>query len=178
MYDKYGNQYIDCISGYSALNQGHSHPRLINVAKKQIENLTLTSRAYSNDKLGMYSEKLCKTFGYDKVLLMNGGVESGESAIKIARKWGYNKKCIKPNKAINLFFNNNFWGRSIILRVHHLLIHLVMKGLYLIRKGYELFRIMILQNYITFLKKTQQPFLLCWNLFKEKEVLLFQIMVI
>tara|TARA_Y100000816_G_scaffold185932_1_gene134966 strand:- start:36 stop:1295 length:1260 start_codon:yes stop_codon:yes gene_type:complete len=113
VYDKYGNKYIDCISGYSALNQGHSHPRLINVVKKQIENLTLTSRAYSNDKLGMYSEKLCKTFGYDKVLLMNGGVESGESAIKIARKWGYNKKRIKPNKAINLFFNNNFWGRSI-----------------------------------------------------------------
>lgn len=113
VYDKNNTSYIDCISGYSALNQGHCHDRLINVAKKQIETLTLTSRAYSNNKLGIYSEKLAKLFKYDKVLLMNGGVESGESSIKISRAWGYKKKKIPNNKAINIFFKNNFWGRSI-----------------------------------------------------------------
>ena len=114
VYDTYNRAYIDCISGYSALNQGHCHPRLIKVVKEQIEKLTLTSRAYHNDKLGKYSEVLCKKFGYDKVLLMNGGVESGESALKIARKWGYEKKGIRKNDGINVFFNNNFWGRSIM----------------------------------------------------------------
>tara|TARA_Y100000816_G_scaffold8416_1_gene5425 strand:- start:319 stop:1515 length:1197 start_codon:yes stop_codon:yes gene_type:complete len=114
VYDTYNKAYIDCISGYSALNQGHCHPSLIKVAKDQIEKLTLTSRAYHNDKLGKYSEVLCKTFNYDKVLLMNGGVESGESALKIARKWGYEKKGIRKNDGINVFFNNNFWGRSIM----------------------------------------------------------------
>lgn len=114
VFDQNNTKYIDCISGYSALNQGHCHPNLIKVATDQINKLTLTSRAYHNDKLGKYSEKLCKTFKYDKVLLMNGGVESGESAIKISRKWGYEKKGIKKNKAVNVFFNNNFWGRSIM----------------------------------------------------------------
>lgn len=113
VFDKNSSSYIDCISGYSALNQGHCHNRLINVVHKQIQNLTLTSRAYHNDKLGIYSEKLCKLFKYDKVLLMNGGVESGESAIKIARSWGYKNKKIPKYNAVNIFFKNNFWGRSL-----------------------------------------------------------------
>lgn len=113
VFDKNSYSYIDCISGYSALNQGHCHNRLINVVHKQIQNLTLTSRAYHNDKLGIYSEKLCKLFNYNKVLLMNGGVESGESAIKIARSWGYKNKKIPKYKAVNIFFKNNFWGRSL-----------------------------------------------------------------
>lgn len=113
VFDKYDNKYIDCISGYSALNQGHCHPNIIRAAEKQMKKLTLTSRAYHNNVMPEYSEKLCKTFNYDKVLLMNGGVESGESAIKIARAWGYKYKNIPENSAINVFFNNNFWGRSL-----------------------------------------------------------------
>ena len=113
VFDKYDNKYIDCISGYSALNQGHCHPNIVKAAEKQMKKLTLTSRAYHNNVMPEYSEKLCKTFNYDKVLLMNGGVESGESAIKIARAWGYNNKNIPENSAINVFFNNNFWGRSL-----------------------------------------------------------------
>jgi ornithine--oxo-acid transaminase len=113
VYDKMNHSYIDCISGYSALNQGHCHDRLIQVMQEQCKMLTLTSRAYHNDQLGNFSEKLCKQFNYDKVLLMNGGVESGESAIKIARAWGYKVKNIPINQALNVFFNNNFWGRSI-----------------------------------------------------------------
>ncbi len=113
VFDNNNRKYIDCISGYSALNQGHCHPNIVKAAEKQIKKLTLTSRAYHNDVMPEYSEKLCKTFNYEKVLLMNGGVESGESAIKIARAWGYNNKYIPENKAISVFFNNNFWGRSL-----------------------------------------------------------------
>ena len=113
VYDNKNTAYMDCISGYSALNQGHCDPRLVKTIRKQAGLLSLTSRAYCNDKLGLYSEKLCKTFDYDKVLLMNGGVESGESATKIARAWGYKKKGIPKNEAINVYFNNNFWGRSL-----------------------------------------------------------------
>ena len=113
VYDETNTAYMDCISGYSALNQGHCHPQLIKEMKKQVELLTLTSRAYHNNKLGLFSQKLCETFDYEKVLLMNGGVEAGESATKIARAWGYTKKGIPENQAINVFFNNNFWGRSI-----------------------------------------------------------------
>ena len=113
VYDQSNKAYVDCISGYSALNQGHCHPILIKEMNKQSKLLTLTSRAYHNNKLGEYSELLCKTFNYDKVLLMNGGIEAGESSIKIARAWGYKKKGIPQNEAINIFFNNNFWGRSI-----------------------------------------------------------------
>ena len=113
VYDKDNTKYIGGIAGYSALNQGHCHNRLIKVMHEQCKNLTLTSRAYHNDQLAPFSEKLCKTFNYDKVLLMNGGVESGESSIKIARAWGYKKKNVPKDKAINVFFKNNFWGRSI-----------------------------------------------------------------
>lgn len=105
--------YMDFISGYSALNQGHCHPRLVNVIKEQSKKLTLTSRAMYNNVLGDFMEKVCKTFNYSKMLPMNTGVEGGETAIKIARKWGYLKKGVEPNKAINLFCNNNFWGRTL-----------------------------------------------------------------
>ena len=113
VYDESNQRYIDCIAGYSALNQGHCHPNIIKAAKNQMNKLTLTSRAYHNNKMGDFCEKLAKTFRYDKVLLMNGGVESGEAAIKIARKWGYEKKGVPENEAQNVFFNNNFWGRSL-----------------------------------------------------------------
>lgn len=113
VYDESNQRYIDCIAGYSSLNQGHCHPNIIKAAKKQMNKLTLTSRAFHNNKMGDFCEKLAKTFRYDKVLLMNGGVESGEAAIKIARKWGYEKKGVPENEAQNVFFNNNFWGRSL-----------------------------------------------------------------
>ena len=111
--DVNNKKYLDFLSGYSALNQGHCHPRLINVLKNQSENLTLTSRAFYNDKLGSLCEYMCNTFNYTNFIPMNTGVEAGETAIKIARKWGYENKNIEQNKAINLFCYNNFWGRTI-----------------------------------------------------------------
>lgn len=113
VFDESNKKYIDCIAGYSALNQGHCHPNIIKAAEIQMKKLTLTSRAYHNDKMGEFCEQLSKTFNYEKVLLMNGGVESGEAAIKIARKWGYEKKGVPENEAQSVFFNNNFWGRSL-----------------------------------------------------------------
>ena len=113
VFDENNMKYMDCISGYSALNQGHCHPNIVKAASNQINKLTLTSRAYHNDKMGEYCKKLCETFNYEKVLLMNGGVESGEAAIKIARKWGYENKKVPQNEAQSVFFNNNFWGRSL-----------------------------------------------------------------
>uniref|UniRef100_A0A6C0B448 ornithine aminotransferase n=1 Tax=viral metagenome TaxID=1070528 RepID=A0A6C0B448_9ZZZZ len=105
--------YLDFISAYSAVNQGHCHPRLVSAMNKQSRKLTLTSRAIPNNVLGDFAESLSKTFKYDKVLPMNTGVEGGESAIKLARMWGYIKKGVDPNQAINLFCNNNFWGRTL-----------------------------------------------------------------
>ena len=105
-------KYFDFLSGYSAVNQGHCHPRLINAINEQSKKLTLTSRAFYNDKLGDLCEYMCKIFGYDKYLPMNTGVEGGETALKIARKWGYEVKNVPKNKAVNLFCNNNFWGRT------------------------------------------------------------------
>ena len=106
-------RYFDFLSGYSAVNQGHCHPRLLNVLNKQSKNLTITSRAFYNNKLGEYSEYITNMFKYDKFLPMNTGVEGGETAIKIARKWGYEIKNVPNNKAVNLFCKNNFWGRTI-----------------------------------------------------------------
>tara|TARA_B110000971_G_scaffold157921_1_gene161278 strand:- start:234 stop:1433 length:1200 start_codon:yes stop_codon:yes gene_type:complete len=105
--------YLDFISAYSAVNQGHCHPRLIKVMNEQSRKLTLTSRALPNNVMGSFAETLCKTFNYDKTLPMNTGVEGGESAIKLARMWGYKKKGVPPNQAVNLFCNNNFWGRTL-----------------------------------------------------------------
>lgn len=104
-------KYMDFISAYSAVNQGHCHSRLVHALTKQSKTLTLTSRALFNDKLGEFTEKLCQTFNYDKVLPMNTGVEGGETALKIARKWGYEVKNL--DTVTNLFCNNNFWGRTL-----------------------------------------------------------------
>ena len=113
VYDINNKKYLDFLSAYSAVNQGHCHPRLLNVLKKQSDNLTLTSRAFYNDKLGEYEEFMCNTFNYDKLLPMNTGVEAAETAVKLARKWGYEIKKVPKDKAVILFPNGNFWGRSI-----------------------------------------------------------------
>ena len=111
--DTNNNKYLDFLSSYSAVNQGHCHPKIYNTLLKQANTLTLTSRSYHNDKLGTYMKFITNLFGYDKVLPMNTGVEAGETAIKIARKWGYNSKNIPHNKAQVIFPKNNFWGRTI-----------------------------------------------------------------
>lgn len=112
MWDVDGKRYFDFLSAYSAVNQGHCHPRIIKALKEQASILTLTSRAFYNDVLGEYEEKVTKLFGYDKVLGMNTGVEGGETACKLARKWAYNVKGITPNCAKIVFATGNFWGRT------------------------------------------------------------------
>src|ERR1700722_18336248 len=97
VWDTEGRRYYDFLSAYSALNQGHRHPRLLEVAKEQLENITLTSRAFYNDKLGLAEQFLAETFGYDKTLMMNSGAEAVESALKLARRWGYDVKGIPVN---------------------------------------------------------------------------------
>jgi len=112
LYDVNGKKYFDFLSAYSAVNQGHCHPKIIASLKEQAGRLTLTSRAFYNNCLGQYSEFICNYFGYDRVLPMNTGVEGGETAIKLARKWGYEVKGIPSEKARVLFANGNFWGRT------------------------------------------------------------------
>lgn len=106
-------KYFDFLAAYSAVNQGHCHPRIINAMKEQAETLTLTSRAFHNDQFGPYAEYITKLFGYDKVLPMNSGVEAGETAVKLARKWAYEVKGVPANQATVVFANQNFWGRSL-----------------------------------------------------------------
>ena len=113
VWDLEGKQYYDFLSAYSAVNQGHCHPRIIDALKQQAEVLTLTSRAFHNDVLGQYEKYITNLFGYDKVLPMNTGVEGGETAIKLCRKWAYKVKGIEDNKAVILFARNNFWGRTL-----------------------------------------------------------------
>jgi len=113
LYDVDGKQYFDFLSGYSAVNQGHCHPAIIDVLQKQASKLTLTSRAFHNNLLGAYEKYITDYFGYDKVLPMNTGVEGGETAIKLARRWGYNIKGIPENKAKIIFAEGNFWGRTL-----------------------------------------------------------------
>lgn len=113
LWDVEGKRYYDFLSAYSAVNQGHCHPRIIEVLKQQAEKLTLTSRAFYNDKLGEFEEFMSKLFGYDKVLVMNSGVEAVESAMKLCRKWGYEVKGIPVNQAKIVFANGNFHGRTI-----------------------------------------------------------------
>lgn len=112
MYDVEGKPYYDFLSAYSAVNQGHCHPRILKALQEQSQLLTLTSRAFYSDVLGEYEEFVTKLFGYDKVLPMNTGVEVGETACKLARKWGYMKKKIEKNKAKIVFVEGNFWGRT------------------------------------------------------------------
>ena len=112
VWDVEGNKYIDFLSAYSAVNQGHCHPRIIDALVKQASKITLTSRAFHNNQLGEYEKYITAYFGYDKVLPMNTGVEGGETAVKLARKWGYMKKGIAENQAKIVFVEGNFWGRT------------------------------------------------------------------
>ncbi len=113
VWDVEGKQYFDFLSAYSAVNQGHCHPKIIKALTNQASTLTLTSRAFHNDILGQYEKFITDLFGYDKVLPMNTGVEGGETANKLARKWGYVKKGIAENKARIIFAKGNFWGRTL-----------------------------------------------------------------
>ena len=113
VWDIEGKKYFDYLSAYSAVNQGHCHPKIISCLSDQAKKLTLTSRAFYNDTLGEYEKFITEYFKYDKVLPMNTGVEGGETANKIARKWGYEVKGIEENKAKIIFVNGNFWGRTL-----------------------------------------------------------------
>jgi ornithine--oxo-acid transaminase len=112
LWDVEGKRYYDFLSAYSAVNQGHCHPRIINAMIEQAKELTLTSRAFYNDKLGLAEKFVCETFGYQKALFMNSGAEANETAIKLARKWGYLKKNIPENTAIIVVAAKNFHGRT------------------------------------------------------------------
>jgi ornithine--oxo-acid transaminase len=112
LWDVEGRRYFDFLSAYSAVNQGHCHPRIIQALIEQAQTLTLTSRAFYNDKLGPYEQFITEFFGYERVLPMNTGVEGGETAIKICRKWGYEVKGIPTNQAKIIFAKCNFWGRT------------------------------------------------------------------
>ena len=113
LWDLNDKKYFDFLSAYSSVNQGHCHPEILKALFNQASKLTLTSRAFYNNTLGEFEEFVCNLFNYDKVLPMNSGVEAAESAIKLARKWGYEKKKVKKNNAKIIFPKNNFWGRSI-----------------------------------------------------------------
>lgn len=113
VWDVEGNHYYDFLSAYGAVNQGHCHPKIVKALQDQSEVLTLSSRAFYNSELGHFEEYITKLLGFDKVLPMNTGVEGGETACKLARKWGYNVKKISENKARILFAEGNFWGRTL-----------------------------------------------------------------
>jgi ornithine--oxo-acid transaminase len=113
LWDVDDKQYYDFLSGYSAVNQGHCHPKILAALTQQAQTLTLTSRAFYNDQLGVYEKFITNYFGYQKVLPMNTGVEAGETAVKLARRWGYTKKGIADNCAKIIFAEGNFWGRTI-----------------------------------------------------------------
>ncbi|MFC6996974.1 ornithine--oxo-acid transaminase [Rufibacter roseus] len=112
LWDVEGKRYYDFLSAYSAVNQGHCHPRIIGALTQQAQQLTLTSRAFYNDKLGPAEKYLSELFGYDKALLMNSGAEAVETAIKLARKWGYQTKAIPPHEAEIIVAEHNFHGRT------------------------------------------------------------------
>jgi ornithine--oxo-acid transaminase len=113
VWDVEGKRYYDFLSAYSAVNQGHCHPKIIAALVEQAHKMTLTSRAFYNDQLGKYSEFATQFFGYDRLLPMNTGVEGGETALKLARRWGYEIKGVEKNKAKILFASGNFWGRTL-----------------------------------------------------------------
>ncbi|HOH70395.1 MAG TPA: aminotransferase class III-fold pyridoxal phosphate-dependent enzyme, partial [Sedimentibacter sp.] len=113
VWDPEGNRYYDFLSAYSAVNQGHCHPKIIQALIEQANELTLTSRAFYNNKLGEYEKYITDYFGYDMVLPMNSGAEAVETAMKLARKWAYNVKGVAPDSAILIFVDNNFHGRTI-----------------------------------------------------------------
>lgn len=113
LWDVDDRRYYDFLSAYSAVNQGHSHPKIVQAICDQASKLALTSRAFYSDVLGEYEEYITKLFGYDKVLPMNTGVEGGETACKLARRWGYDVKKIPANNAKIIFAEGNFWGRTL-----------------------------------------------------------------
>jgi ornithine--oxo-acid transaminase len=112
VWDVEGRRYLDCLAAYSAVNQGHNHPRLVKALIDQAQKLSLTSRAFRNDRFGPFCEKLARLTGYDKVLMMNTGAEAVETAIKAARKWGYEVKGVAEGAAKILVFSGNFHGRT------------------------------------------------------------------
>ena len=112
VWDVEGNRYYDFLSGYSAVNQGHCHPRIVKALVDQASKLTLTSRAFHSNLLGDFSKYITAYFGFDKVLAMNTGVEAVETALKLARRWGYDVKGIPENSAKILVCANNFHGRT------------------------------------------------------------------
>ena len=113
VWDVEGNRYFDFLSAYSAVNQGHCHPKIIQALHDQSQRITLTSRAFHNDQLGPFEKYITGLLEFDRVLPMNTGVEGGETAIKLARKWGYTVKGIPANQAKIVFASGNFWGRTI-----------------------------------------------------------------
>ena len=115
VWDVEGKRYFDFLSAYSAVNQGHCHPKIIGALTEQAQKLTLTSRAFYNNVLGEFEEYITKYFGYDKVLPMNSGAEADETALKLCRRWGYDVKGIPENKAKIIVCENNFHGRTITI---------------------------------------------------------------
>lgn len=115
MWDVEGKKYYDFLSAYSAVNQGHCHPKIIDALTEQARTLTLTSRAFYNDQLGPYEKYITEYFGYDKVLPMNSGAEADETALKLARRWGYDKKGVPENQAKIIVCEGNFHGRTITI---------------------------------------------------------------
>ncbi|WP_367328896.1 ornithine--oxo-acid transaminase, partial [Lentimicrobium sp.] len=115
VWDVEGNEYYDFLSAYSAVNQGHCHPRIIKALTDQASKMTLTSRAFFNDSLGVYEKFVTEYFGYDKVLPMNTGAEADETALKLCRKWAYKKKGIAENQAKIVVCDGNFHGRTITI---------------------------------------------------------------
>ena len=113
VWDVEGNRYVDFLSAYSAVSQGHCHPRIIGAMIEQAQRLTLTSRAFYNDQAGICNQFMCEFFGYDKVLMMNSGAEAGETALKLTRKWAYKVKGIAQNQAKTVYAAGNFWGRTL-----------------------------------------------------------------
>src|SRR5690606_2774731 len=113
VWDVDDTHYFDFLSGYSALNQGHCHPKIIQALQDQASKITLTSRAFFNDQLGAFAKQLSELFGYDKILPMNSGAEAVETAIKLARKWAYKTKGIPENQAKIITVEGNFHGRTI-----------------------------------------------------------------
>jgi len=113
VWDVEGREYYDFLSAYSAVNQGHCHPHIVQALTEQAQKLTLTSRAFYNDTLGRYEKFITELFGYDRVLPMNTGVEGGETAVKLCRKWAYEVKGVSANQAKIIFVEGNFWGRTL-----------------------------------------------------------------
>ena len=115
VWDVAGNRYLDCLSAYSAVNQGHCHPKILEALTKQAKQLTLTSRAFRNDQLGLFYRELCDLTNSHKVLPMNSGAEAVETVIKTVRKWGYQVKGVPPDQAEIIVCQENFHGRTITI---------------------------------------------------------------